>query len=59
MKAARIVDGIVFEILIPAEGFSLAQCYHPAIVADCVFVDDSVQVGDAYSVEPPVEPPVE
>jgi len=58
MKAARIVDGIVFEILIPAEGFSLAQCYHPAIIADCVFVDDSVQVGDAY-VAPVVEEPAE
>jgi hypothetical protein len=58
MKAARIVDGIVVEIMVPAEGFSLAQCYHPAIIADCVFVDDSVQVGDAYPA-PVVEEPAE
>ncbi len=58
MKAARIVDGIVVEIMVPAEGFSLAQCYHPAIIADCVFVDDFVQVGDAY-VAPVVEEPAE
>ncbi len=56
MKTARIVDGIVAEILTPIEGFALSQCFHPSILAACVSVPDEIMPGDAW---PPAEPPAE
>ena len=59
---ARIIDGVVAEILVPVSGFTVEQCFHPDILAQCVDVPDSMQVGDVYppvveetSVETPVE----
>ncbi len=45
MKNARIEKGIVVECLTPVPGFSLAQCFHPDIVATVETVSDEVQLG--------------
>ena len=47
---ARIVDGIVYEILIPVPGHSLEECFHPDLLAQCVDVGD-LKVGDKYPPE--------
>ena len=36
---ARIVGGVIAEIITPPAGFTLAQCYAPSIVAQCVGID--------------------
>ena len=36
---ARIVGGVIAEIITPPAGFTLAQCYAPSIVAQCVGLD--------------------
>jgi hypothetical protein len=61
MKTARIVNGVVAEILTPVEGFTLDQCFHPTILAACEQVEDEVQVGwvkqeDGSFAAPPEEP---
>lgn len=48
---ARIVNGVVAEILVPIANFSIEDCFHPDILAQCVDVTDGMQVGDTY---PPV-----
>ena len=40
---ARISDGVVIEVLKPIDGFSVADCFHPDILADCVPCGDDVQ----------------
>lgn len=42
---ARIQDGIVTELLKSVDGFDIADCFHPDILAGCVPVEDEVQVG--------------
>jgi len=56
MKTVRIADGKVVEILDPIPGFTLAECFHPSVLAACVAVEDSVSVGDDWP--PPVVEPV-
>jgi hypothetical protein len=58
MKFARITDSIVVEFLVAPSGFSLNQCFHPDILAHCVEMPDSAQIGDTYT-PPVVETPVE
>ena len=62
MKFARITDGIVVEFLVAPSGFSLAQCFHPDILAQCVELSDDAQIGDTYTApvveETVVEEPV-
>lgn len=45
MRYGRIVDNTVIEILIPIEGFEIADCFAPAIVATLCLIADDVQVG--------------
>lgn len=49
---ARIQNGYVVEILQAIPGFTIEQCYHPDILAQCVDAGD-LKVGDAY---PPIQP---
>jgi len=60
---ARIIDGVIVEVLQPIAGFSIDQCFHPSVLAQCVDVGDA-QVGDPWPpaiVEPeaPAETPAE
>jgi hypothetical protein len=45
MKTARIQNNTVAEILVPVEGFTLDQCFHPSIINQCQEVEDEVQAG--------------
>lgn len=61
---ARIINGIVGEILTPIDGFSIEDCFHPQLIAMCVDVADEVQVGwvqqeDGSFAAPVVVAPVE
>ena len=63
---ARIQNGFVVEILTPIASFTIDQCFHPDIIAQCVDVTEGMKVGDVYPavveevvVEAPVETPVE
>lgn len=67
-KAARVVDGVVVEILSAPDGMSIRECFHPDILASCVPCVDDVQIGwvsyegilcDPNDVPPPPEPVVE
>jgi len=42
---ARIQDGVVTEVLRPIDGFDIADCFHPDVLAGCVPVEDDVQAG--------------
>lgn len=42
---ARILNGVVGEILMPIDGFAIEDCFHPQVLAMCVDVADEVQVG--------------
>jgi hypothetical protein len=48
---ARIVNGVVAEILVPVAGFRIEDCFHPDILAQCVDATEGMKAGDAY---PPV-----
>jgi hypothetical protein len=48
---ARIQNGFVVEILTPVAGFTIDQCFHADIIAQCVDVSEGMKVGDVY---PPV-----
>ncbi len=39
---ARIINGIVGEILTPIDGFSIEDCFHPQLIAMCIDVADEV-----------------
>lgn len=45
MKTARIQNNVVAEILVPVEGFTIDQCFHEGILAQCQQLEDEVQVG--------------
>jgi hypothetical protein len=45
MRYGRIVDNAVLEIGTPIDGFDIADCFAPAIVATLVPVSDDVQIG--------------
>jgi hypothetical protein len=49
---ARIQNNTVVEILAPIAGFTIDQCFHPDLLAQCVDVTEGMQVGDVYT--PPV-----
>lgn len=44
-KMARITDGIVGDVIVPLEGFTIEECFHPDLLAQYVAVDDDVQPG--------------
>lgn len=60
---ARIIDGKIAEILVPVDGFSVEECFHSSVLAQCVDVADDVQAGwvqqEDGSFAAPVAPVVE
>lgn len=44
-KMARIIDGRVDEIIVPIEGFTIEECFHPDVLTQYVSVADDVQPG--------------
>ena len=44
-KMARIIDGIVGDVIIPIEGFTIEECFHPDVLAQYSPVADDVQPG--------------
>ena len=61
MKTARIQNNVVAEILVPVEGFTIDQCFHPSVLLQCQEVEDEVQVDwvkqeDGSFAAPPEEP---
>jgi hypothetical protein len=71
MKMARIIDGAVSTVIVPIDGFTIEECFHPDVLAQYVTVADDVQPGwivtengivdpDSPEAEPePEEAPVE
>jgi hypothetical protein len=66
MKMARIIDGIVGDVIVPLDGFRIEECFHPDLLAQYVAVNGDVQPGwivteDGFAApEPePEEAPVE
>ena len=45
MKMARITDGVVGDVIVPLEGFTIEECFHPDVLAMYVTVADDVQPG--------------
>lgn len=45
MRYGRIVDNAVAEIVTPIDGFDIADCFAPAIVATLCPIADDVQAG--------------
>jgi hypothetical protein len=45
---ARIVDGKIAEILVPVANFSIEECFHSSVLAQCADVSEDAQVGDDY-----------
>lgn len=43
MKYGRLENNIVLEVFTPPEGFTLAECFHPVIVAQFVEVPQNVE----------------
>jgi len=52
---ARIFDGKIVELLIPVAGFSVEECFHSSILAQCVDVADDAQVDDVYVPPTPIQ----
>lgn len=60
---ARILNGVVGEILTPVEGFALEDCFHHLVIAMCIDIPNNVKVGwiqqkDGSFAEPVIEEPV-
>lgn len=45
MKMARIIDGVVNTVIVPIDGFTIEDCFHPDVLALYVTVADDVQPG--------------
>ena len=48
MKAARLDEGVVIEILAAPEGALLSDCFHPDVLTACIPCGDDVQIGWVY-----------
>lgn len=53
----RVVDGIIVEVLKPVTGFSIEQCFHEDILAQCEDAYGEANVGDKYDPPSPALPP--
>lgn len=42
---ARIIDGIVGDVIVPLDGFRIEECFHPDLLAQYVTVNGDVQPG--------------
>lgn len=58
-KMARIVDGVVVDVLVPLEGFTIEECFHPDLLAQYIPVTDDVQAGWILTEEGVVAPKAE
>lgn len=61
MKFARLTDNVVCEVFVEPEGFVLADCFTPQVVAEFESVPDEVERGyikqeDGSFAAPPPEP---
>jgi len=65
MKMARIIDGVVNTVIVPIDGFTIEECFHPDVLALYAPVADDVQPGwivtedgivDPDAPEPEAEP---
>lgn len=45
MKMARITDGVVGDVIVPIEGFTIEECFHHDLLAQYVAVAEDVQPG--------------
>jgi hypothetical protein len=58
---ARIQNGVIVEFLQAVEGHSIYECFHPAILAQCVDFVEGMNIGDPapgvddIKEEPPVD----
>ena len=68
MKMARIIDDVVSDVIVPIEGFTIEECFHPDVLAQYTPVPDDAQPGwvltevgvvDPNAPEPEPEAPVE
>ena len=48
MKYARVHKGLVVEICVPIEGFTIEECFHVSLVDQMVACSDDVQPGWVY-----------
>lgn len=53
---ARITDGVVGDVIVPIEGFSIEECFHPDVLAQYTTVADDVQPGWIVTEEGFVDP---
>jgi len=44
-KMARITDGVIGDVIVPLDGFTIEECFHPDVLAQYVAVDGDVQPG--------------
>jgi hypothetical protein len=49
MKYARIHDGLVHEVCVPVEGFTIDQCFHSSLAEKMVICPEEVQSGWTYA----------
>lgn len=54
---ARIVDGVVIEILRSVNGFAIEDCFHPDVLAGTVPCDGNTKIGDTLPVAEESAPP--
>jgi hypothetical protein len=59
MKMARITNGVVGDVIVPIEGFTFQECFHPDILAQYVPVAGDVQPGWVLTEDGIVAPEVE
>lgn len=55
-KMARIIDGRVDEIIVPVEGFTIEECFHPDVLAQYTSVPDDAQPGWVLTEDGVVDP---
>jgi len=56
MKMARITDGVVGDVIVPIDGFTIEECFHPDVLALYVTVADDVQPGWVMTEDGIVDP---
>lgn len=44
-KMARIIDGVISDVIVPLGNFTIEECFHPDLLAQYIAVDGDVQPG--------------